>query len=274
MTTPNTEVAENASATVEPDTSNNMAPESSNETETDSGAATAAPNKPASVKEVIAYLATEYPDCFSSAGAAKPLKIGIFQDLAAAITEQSPISKTQLRQALRVYTSSWRYLESIKSDAIRVDLTGNEVEKIDQQQADHAAQTLAESKAKAAELRKQRAKAAQTDKANKEGRKAGQKATNAPNKKVMNKKPSGRSNPQELKSKVNQKPAAAVQSKEQAPLAPVSESALKVGSSVLVRLGQAPMSATVVEVARNEVTVQLQSGMVIKTSRDSLFQQA
>lgn len=274
MTTPNTEVAENTPATAEPNTSTNRASESSNEQVTESNSEALAASKPTSVKEVIAYLATEYPDCFSIAGAAKPLKIGIFQDLAAALTEQSPISKTQLRQALRVYTSSWRYLQSIQPDVVRVDLTGTEVEKIDQQQADHAAQTLAESKAKAAELRKQRAKATQTAKAAKEVHKDGQKATNTPNKKVMNKKPSGRSNPQVLKSKVNQKPTAAVKNKEQTPLTPVSDTGLKVGSSVLVRLGQAPMSATVVEVARNEVTVQLQSGMVIKTSRDSLFQQA
>ncbi|MEE2000498.1 RNA chaperone ProQ [Alkalimonas sp. MEB108] len=271
MTTPNTDVAENTPATGEPTTSTDRTSERSHEQVAESNSEVLAASKLTSVKEVIAYLATEYPDCFSITGAAKPLKIGIFQDLAAALTEQSPISKTQLRQALRVYTSSWRYLQSIQSDAVRVDLTGTEVEKIDQQQADHAAQTLAESKAKAAELRKQRAKAAQPAK---EAHKEGQKATNAPNKKVMNKKPSGRSNPQVLKSKVNQKPTAAVKNKEQASLTPVSDTGLKVGSSVLVRLGQAPMSATVVEVARNDVTVQLQSGMVIKTSRDSLFQQA
>lgn len=226
----------------------------------------ATPVKLSTVKEVIAYLATQYPQCFSIEGPAKPLKIGIFQDLATGIAEESPISKTQLRQALRVYTSSWRYLESIQPDIARVDLQGAEVAKIDSQQAEHAAKTLAESKARAVELRKQRAKAAQAEKSDK-------KTTNTPNKKTVNKKPSGRSNQQVLKSKVNQPQPSKVQHSVQANLAVVSEAELKAGVHVLVRLGQAPMPATVVEVTRNDVTVQLQSGMVIKTNRDSLFQQ-
>jgi ProP effector len=223
--------------------------------------------KPSSVKDVIALLAEHYPNCFSVQGPAKPLKIGIFQDLAATVTEDSLFSKTQLRQALRVYTSSWRYLESIKVDAARVDVTGAEVEKIDQQQADHAAETLTESKAKAAELRKERARAAHAEK-----KAAGVSPSVA--KKPVNKKPSGRSNDQAAKSKVNQTRPAKVKSNEpkQQALTPLADVGFAVGSKVQVRLGQAPMHATIIEVARNEVTVQLNSGMVIKTSRDSLFQ--
>ncbi len=33
------------------------------------------------------------------------------------------LSKTQLRSALRLYTSSWRYLYGVKPGATRVDLT-------------------------------------------------------------------------------------------------------------------------------------------------------
>lgn len=227
----------------------------------------AAAKKPSSVKDVIALLAEHYPNCFSAQGPAKPLKIGIFQDLAATVSEESVFSKTQLRQALRVYTSSWRYLESIKVDAARVDLTGAEVEKIDQQQADHAAETLAESKAKAAELRKERARVALAEK-----KAAG--VNTATDKKPVNKRASGRSNEQASKSKVNQTRSAKVKVTEPKPqaLTPLADDGFTVGGKVQVRLGQTPMFATIIEVARNDITVQLNSGMVIKTSRDSLFQ--
>lgn len=224
------------------------------------------PKKPSSVKEVIALLAEHYPNCFSVQGPAKPLKIGIFQDLAATVTEDSVLSKTQLRQALRVYTSGWRYLESIKLDAARVDLNGEAVETIDQQQAEHAATTLAESKAKAAELRKERARAAQAEK------KAAA-AGKATDKKPVNKRGASRSNGHVANAKVNQTRSNKVKVTEtKQPLTPLADDGYTVGSKVQVRLGQSPMAATIVEVSRNEVTVQLNSGMVVKTSRDSLFQ--
>ena len=36
-------------------------------------------------KEVIAHLVEKFPACFTLEGAVKPLKIGIFQELAAAL---------------------------------------------------------------------------------------------------------------------------------------------------------------------------------------------
>lgn len=59
-------------------------------------------------KEVIAYIAERFPKCFTVEGEAKPLKIGIFQDLAERLEGDDKVSKTQLRTALRQYTSSWR----------------------------------------------------------------------------------------------------------------------------------------------------------------------
>ena len=52
----------------------------------------------------------------------------------------------------------------------------------------------------------------------------------------------------------------------------IADEQLKVGASVLVKLGQSPMIATVLEVHKDDVTVQLSSGMVVKTRRDSLYQ--
>lgn len=74
-----------------------------------------------SSKEVIAFLAERFPHCFSAEGEARPLKIGIFQDLVERVGGEMNLSKTQLRSALRLYTSSWRYLYGVKPGATRVD---------------------------------------------------------------------------------------------------------------------------------------------------------
>ena len=86
-----------------------------------------------SVKEIIAYLAEKFPLCFSVEGEAKPIKIGLFEDLAAVLADDETVSKTQLRQALRGYTMSWRYLAACKPNAVRVGLQGEEAGIVDEQ---------------------------------------------------------------------------------------------------------------------------------------------
>ncbi len=58
------------------------------------------------------------------------------------------LSKTQLRAALRLYTSSWRYLYGVKAGAIRVDLDGNPCGELEEQHIAHARQQLEEAKAR------------------------------------------------------------------------------------------------------------------------------
>ena len=89
-------------------------------------------------KEVIAYVAECFPKCFTLEGEAKPLKIGIFQDLAERLNEDEKVSKTQLRAALRQYTSSWRYLHGVKAGADRVDLDGNACGTLEEEHVEHA----------------------------------------------------------------------------------------------------------------------------------------
>lgn len=101
-----------------------------------------------SSKEVIAFLAERFPQCFSAEGEARPLKIGIFQDLVARVEGEMSLSKTQLRSALRLYTSSWRYLYGIKLGATRVDLDGNPCGELDEQHVEHARKQLEEAKAR------------------------------------------------------------------------------------------------------------------------------
>ena len=105
-------------------------------------------------KAIIAYLVEKFPFCFIAEGEAKPLKIGLFQDLAEALKDDERVSKTQLRQALRQYTSNWRYLHGCREGAERVDLYGNPAGVLDAEHVSHAAQQLAEAKAKFAEKRK------------------------------------------------------------------------------------------------------------------------
>lgn len=219
--------------------------------------------KASNVKEVLAYLVQRFPACFSENGAAKPLKIGIFQDLAERLQDDSIVSKTQLRQALRVYTSSWRYLEATTEGAARIDLDGNAGDLIDASQAEHAAKTLEESKAKAAEKRK--AKIAEA--------KASAAAKAAVAKPAYKKNPNKKANSPSKATKVNQNtaPAVAVPQADKA-LTAVTPGAVVVGTKVLLKLGQNPMPATVLEISKDDVTVQLGSGMVIKTRQDSLYQ--
>lgn len=110
------------------------------------------------IKEAIAYLAEKFPLCFSTEGEAKPIKIGLFQELADSLADDPTLSKTQLRQVLRAYTSNWRYLHACKEGAVRVGLNGEEAGVVEAAQAQHAAETLAQAKAAVAEKKAQQRK--------------------------------------------------------------------------------------------------------------------
>ncbi len=189
-------------------------------------------------KEVIAYIAECFPKCFTLQGEAKPLKIGIFQDLAERLAEDPKVSKTQLRAALRQYTSSWRYLHGVKPGAERVDLDGNSCGVIEQEHVDHAQTALAESKAKVQARRKEQ------EEKNKEAGKAKPKAKKA------------------------QAPRAAKPKKPQQekPTRVLSQDELSVGKEVNVSMGKGNMAATIVELNKDDVRIQLANGlqMVVK----------
>ncbi len=196
------------------------------------------------LKVVIEFLAKKFPNSFSVKGEAKPLKIGIFNDIAAQITEEDTVSKTQIRHALRRYTNSWRYLEAVQKGGLRVDLNGEEAEALTEEHVNHAKTQLAESKAKFDEKRKAKAK---------------KEAPKRPEKSVKN-PPKRKAKPVETK-EVETKPAKPLETNQD-----FSE-----GKAVLVKLGASPMAATIVETSKNEVSVQLSSGMVMKVSKDNIY---
>ncbi len=193
-------------------------------------------------KEVIAYIAECFPKCFTLEGEAKPLKIGIFQDLAERLTDDPKVSKTQLRAALRQYTSSWRYLHGVKPGAIRVDLDGNECGELEAEHVEHAQTALAESKARVQARRKEQAQKVREE--------AKAKA------KPAKKKPSQPRRPQAK----NQKSEAPVETRA------LNADEMTVGNQVNVNMGKGNMAATIVEINKEDVRVQLSNGlqMVVK----------
>lgn len=203
-----------------------------------------------SSKDVIAFLAESFPHCFTLEGEAKPLKIGIFQELAEALKEDSRVSKTLLRTSLRHYTSSWRYLHAIKEGVHRVDLQGDGAELVEKEHADHALLQLKESKQKAAERRKQNA--AKQPKSAKPP-KPGAKSKQIPNRPA---KINGTNLP---KSKPTR----------EAPPKLTAEQMVK-GTEVTVKVGKAPMPAVITEVGKDGIQVQLHSGMQIWVQEDKL----
>ncbi|MBY7845967.1 RNA chaperone ProQ [Vibrio fluvialis] len=193
-------------------------------------------------KEVIAYIAECFPNCFTLEGEAKPLKIGIFQDLAERLSEDSKVSKTQLRAALRQYTSSWRYLHGVKAGAVRVDLDGNACGVLEEQHVEHAKAALAESKARVDARRKEQGKKVRED------AKAKPKAA---------KKPQARRPQQKSAPKADKKP---IETRA------LTADELNVGKEVNVNMGKGNMAATIVEINKEDVRVQLGNGlqMVVK----------
>ncbi|MCP4324249.1 MAG: RNA chaperone ProQ [Alteromonadales bacterium] len=198
-------------------------------------------------KQIIAFLTEQFPLCFTAgSNDAKPLKIGLFQELAIRLEEETRVSKTQLRGALRQYTLSWRYLHCVKKTIKRVDLDGVEGDEVSEEHAAHALKTLKESKEKAFANKK--------------------KATN-----------NGEEKPKRAPKKVN----VPNRNKKAAPKKEVVEdlsnykeathSELSMNQAVKVLLGKAPVSGVVVEIMKDDVQVQLNSGMTVKVKAKHLI---
>jgi ProP effector len=219
------------------------------------------------VKEVIAFLAERFPLCFSAEGEARPLKIGIFQDLVERVQGEENLSKTQLRSALRLYTSSWRYLYGVKVGAQRVDLDGNPCGELEQQHVDHARQQLGEAKA--------RVQAQRAEQNAKKREAAGESATAEPRRpRPAGKKPAVRREggaaaenrkprPQQARPQQAREPRVAKEASQPRHVPVTDISKLQIGQEIKVRAGQSAMDATVLEIAKDGVRVQLSSGLAM-----------
>jgi ProP effector len=200
-------------------------------------------------KEIVAYLVEKFPACFVAEGEAKPLKIGIFQDLAERLADDARVSKTMLRSALRQYTSSWRYLHGLKAGQARVDLDGNPGELLTEEHIEHAKQALKESKERVFASRR----------------------TNTKEKDEKAKKPRRPAVRKTEKTDVAAKPKAQAKAPvTEAPLVKVDAATLKVGQDVRVVMGKSPVPATIKEVTKDDVQVQLQTGMMVRVKSEHL----
>lgn len=203
-------------------------------------------------KEIIAYLAEKFPLCFSLEGEAKPIKIGLFQDLAEALKDDPKVSKTQLRYALRQYTSNWRYLHGCKEGAVRVDLQGNPAGVLEQEHVQHAAQQLADAKAKLAEKR------------------AAEKAANPKANKKRPPRKQNENNRQHIKPS-NKTFVKKTQFKPKVELNSIDFASLQEGNKVKVKVGDNAKNAVVLEVVKDSAKVELENGLVISVTPDRLF---
>jgi ProP effector len=199
------------------------------------------------VNQVIEYLAEKFPLCFSLKGEAKPLKVGLFQDLSERLNDDTQISKTQIRAAMRRYTNSWRYLKCMKVGAERVDLDGNACGVLEEQHVQHAQEKLKESQKKFQEKKKAQ-QAIKSEQAPTERKK-----TQQPKK--DDKKTAFKKRKNTAKSSVK---------------VPTSLSELKVSQRVKVKLGTSPVSGHILELSKDEINVQLDSGMTIKVSLEKI----
>lgn len=211
-----------------------------------------------SSKEVIAFLAERFPLCFSAEGEARPLKIGIFADLVERVQGEENLSKTQLRSALRLYTSSWRYLYGVKVGAQRVDLDGNACGELEEQHVEHARKQLEEAKARVqAQRAEQQAKR----------REAGETEPRRPRPAAKKTAPRRENAPAAVAGQENRKPRAPRPPREekreprQVPVTDISK--LQIGQEIKVRAGQSAMDATVLEIAKDGVRVQLSTGLAM-----------
>ena len=91
----------------------------------------------------IEWLADHFPAAFfKKTSQIQPLKIGIFDDIIDFYErlDAPPFSKKDLREALNYYSASPAYLSCQKANVARVDLYGNEVDTVTDEQAKYAYQ--------------------------------------------------------------------------------------------------------------------------------------
>ncbi|CDZ79093.1 ProP effector [Legionella massiliensis] len=93
--------------------------------------------------QIIDWLVEHFPSAFFKKGnQVKPLQIGIFDEIIDFYErlDTPPFSKKALREALSYYSSSPAYLICQKPNTARIDLFGNEVDIVTEEQAKYAHQ--------------------------------------------------------------------------------------------------------------------------------------
>ncbi len=142
---------------------------------------------PLSAEALLARLCEEFPLCFSARGDSRPLKIGILDALVAATAGWEGVSKTRLREVLRRYTNTTRYLQGVAAARQRVGLDGADAGEVVADHVSHAQQQLEERRAR---FQAQRKAAARAERQSEGGEGAGTER-GADNRRPANRRPAG-----------------------------------------------------------------------------------
>lgn len=91
--------------------------------------------------DALSWLAVNFPDAFDNSIRISPLKKGIMDDIMhyADKAAEAGISKSKLREAVVLFTRRLDYLACLKAREMRIDLQGNTVAEVSEEEADHAA---------------------------------------------------------------------------------------------------------------------------------------
>lgn len=91
--------------------------------------------------DALLWLAANFPAAFDNSLCIRPLKTGIMNDilLHADRAAEAGISKSKLREAVVLFTRRLDYLACLKLCEMRIDLQGNDVAEVSEDEASHAA---------------------------------------------------------------------------------------------------------------------------------------
>ena len=90
--------------------------------------------------DALSWLAASFPHAFDTSVIIQPLKLGVMADiLAHELTAATDISKSKLREAVVLFTRRIDYLTCLKAREMRIDLEGNPVGPVSEDEATHAA---------------------------------------------------------------------------------------------------------------------------------------
>lgn len=159
----------NTTASAESVATDPVAPATSNEQPATDAAQTAVPagTRAEHVREALALLYEHFPQAFIREGDAKPLKIGIIEDLRKEVPNLPGMTLSKLRSAVRLYCTRLRYLYSMREGAARINLQGNEVETVSAEHAKYAKERFEQVNE---ERKKRQTQRAEEAKAQKEGK--------------------------------------------------------------------------------------------------------
>lgn len=106
--------------------------------------------------DALDWLANKFPEAFDNTTRIRPLKIGIMDDILQYSEEalQEGISRSKLREAVVVFSRRIDYLTCLKARETRIDLMGNPVMPVSEEEAEKAASKIKKRVEKSAKILK------------------------------------------------------------------------------------------------------------------------